>query len=97
MLTNLSSIKTHKHDATGKWFCIFATHEISQSYPPLKRDKELAWDTLRHGDLLPLVIEGRMEGRMPPRRPRTGILDRIKNGSSYQSFKRRAMENERKL
>ena len=57
--------------------------------------KQRAWPgrTLRHGDLLPaLVIEGRVEGRRPPGRPRTGILDRIKNGSSYKFIKKRAFE-----
>ena len=37
--------------------------------------------TLRHGNLLPLIIEGRVEGRRPPGRPRTGMLDRIKKAT----------------
>ena len=56
--------------------------------------RQRAWlgHTLRHGDLLPLVIEGRVEGRRPPGRPRTAALDRIRSGSSYESVKRQAME-----
>ena len=57
-----------------------------------KRQRGWLGHTLRHGDLLRIVIEGRVEGRRPPGRLRTGILDRIKNGSSYQSIKRRAFE-----
>ena len=32
-----------------------------------------------------------MEGKRPPGRPRTLMLDRAKDGSSYVAFKRRAM------
>ena len=56
--------------------------------------KQRTWlgHTLRHGNLLPLIIEGRVGGRRPPEGPRTGMLDRIKNGSSYQCVKKRARE-----
>ena len=47
-----------------------------------KRQRAWLGHTLRHGDLLPILIEGRVKGRRPPGRPRTGVLDRIKNGSS---------------
>ena len=59
-----------------------------------KRQKAWLGHTLCHGDLLPLVIEGRVKGRTRrlPGRLRTGILDRIKNGSLCQSVKRRAIE-----
>ena len=49
-----------------------------------KRQRAWLGHTLHNSDLLPLVIEGRVEGRR--------LLDRIKNGSSYQPVKRRAME-----
>ena len=57
-----------------------------------KRQRAWLGHTLRQGDLLPIVIEGRVEGRRPPGRPRTGILDGIKNDNSYQSIMRRAFE-----
>ena len=48
-----------------------------------KRQRVWLGHTMRHGDLAPPVIEERVEGRRPPGRPRTVILDRIKNGNSY--------------
>ena len=57
-----------------------------------KRQRTWLGHTLRHGNLLPLIIEERVEGRRPPGRPRTGMLDRIKNGSSYQCVKKKARE-----
>ena len=57
-----------------------------------KRQRAWLRHTLRHGDLLPIVIEGIVGGRRPPGRPRTGVLGRIKNGCSYLSIKRRAFE-----
>ena len=67
----------------------------SQSYPPIdKRQRAWLGHMLRDGDLLPIVIEGRVERRSPPGNPRTALLDRIKNGSSYQSIKRRAFRKE---
>ena len=33
------------------------------------------------GDLVPLVIEGRIIEKRPPGRPRAGMLDRVKDGS----------------
>ena len=49
--------------------------------------RQIAWlgYKLRHSDLLLLVIEGQMEGRKPPGRPRTRVHNRIKNISTYQS------------
>ena len=35
--------------------------------------------TLSHGDLVPLVTEGRIIGKGPPGRPRAGMLDRVKD------------------
>ena len=61
-----------------------------------KRQKAWLGHTLRHGDRLLIVIEGRVVGRRPPGRPRTGVLDRIKNGSSYISIKRRVFERKLK-
>ena len=50
--------------------------------------------TLRHGDHFSLVIEGRIPGKRPPGRPRAGMLDRVKDGSSYVAVKRRALDRE---
>ena len=50
--------------------------------------------TLRHGDLVPLIIEGRIIGKRPPGRPRVGILDRVKNGSPYVAVKRLTLDRE---
>ena len=33
--------------------------------------------TLRHSDLVPIVIEGRIKEKGPPGRPRAGMLDRV--------------------
>ena len=38
--------------------------------------------TLRHGDHVPLVTEGRIPGKRPPGRLPSGILARVKDGSS---------------
>ena len=45
--------------------------------------------TLRHGDHVPLVTEGRIPGKRPPWRPRAEMLDRVKDGNSYVGVKRR--------
>ena len=45
--------------------------------------------TLRHGDHVPLVTEGRIPGKRPPGRPRAGMLDSVKDGNSYVGVKRR--------
>ena len=50
--------------------------------------------TLRHGDHVPIVIEGRIRGKRPPGRPRAGMLDRAKDGSSYVAVKRRVLDRE---
>ena len=39
--------------------------------------------TLRHGDHVPLITEGRIPGKRPPGRPRGEMLDRVKGGNSY--------------
>ena len=57
-----------------------------------KRQRTWLGHTLRHGNLLPLIIERKVEGMRPLGRSRTGILDRIKNNSSYQCVKKRARE-----
>ena len=50
--------------------------------------------TLRHCDLVPLVIEGRIQGKRPPGRPRARMLDRVKDGSPYIAVKRRVLDQE---
>ena len=45
----------------------------------LRKNPGYAPDTLSHGDLVPLAIEGRIIGKGPPGRPRVGILDRVKD------------------
>ena len=59
-----------------------------------RRQRVWLGQTLRHGDHFPLVIEGRMPGKRPPGRPRAGMLDRVKDGSSYVAVKRRALDPE---
>ena len=46
--------------------------------------------TLRHSDLVPVVIEGRIKEKGPPGRRRAGMLDRVKDGSPYVVVKRHA-------
>ena len=48
-----------------------------------RRQRVWLGHTLRHGDLVPLLTEGRIIGKRPPRRPRVGMLDRVKGGSPY--------------
>ena len=50
--------------------------------------------TLRHGDVLPLVIEGRIPGKRPPGRPRVEMLDRVEDGTPYVAVKTRALDRE---
>ena len=50
--------------------------------------------TLRHGDLVPLVIERRVIGRRPSGRPRAGMLDRVKDGSPYVAVKGCSLDRE---
>ena len=49
---------------------------------------------LRHGDHVPLVIEGRIPGKRPPGRLPAGIMARVKDGSSYVAVKRRALDRQ---
>ena len=42
----------------------------------------------RHGDLVPLVIEGRIIGKRSPGRYRAGMLVRVKDDSPYVAVKR---------
>ena len=50
--------------------------------------------TLQHGDLVPLVIEGRITGKRPPERPRAGMLDRVKDGCPYVTVKKLTLDRE---
>ena len=50
--------------------------------------------TLRHGDLVSLVIERRLRGRRPSGRPRAGMLDRVKDDSPYVAVKGCALDRE---
>ena len=59
-----------------------------------RRQRVWLGHTLRHGDLVPLVIEGRIIEKRPPGRPRAGMLDRVKDGSPYVAVKRRALDRE---
>ena len=59
-----------------------------------RRQRVWLGHTLRHGDLVPLVIEGRIIGERPPGRPRVGMLDRVKDGSPDIAVKRRALDRE---
>ena len=59
-----------------------------------RRHRVWLGQTLRHDDHVPLVIEGRIRGKRPPGRPREGMLDRLKDGSSYVEVKRRALDRE---
>ena len=59
-----------------------------------RRQRSWLGHTLRHGDHVPLVIEGRTPGKRPPGRLPAGILARVKDGSSYVAVKRRALDRE---
>ena len=58
------------------------------------RQRVWVGDTLRHGDLVPLIYEGRVMGKRPPGRPRAGMLERVKDDSSHIVAKRRALDRE---
>jgi hypothetical protein len=58
----------------------------------IKRKKHWIGHVLR-GNLLKLVIEGRMEGKKPGGRPRMGLIDDLKQGS-HMELKRRAEDRE---
>ena len=60
------------------------------SYLLSTEDRESGLD----GDHVPLVIEGRIPGNRPAGRPRAGMLDRVKDGSSYVAVNRRALDRE---
>ena len=59
-----------------------------------RRQRVWLGQTVRHGDHVPLVIEGRIPGKGPPGRPRAEMLDGVKGGSSYVAVKRRALDRE---
>ena len=46
-----------------------------------RRQRVWLGHTPRHGDLVPLVTEGRIIGKRPPGKPQVGMLDRVKDGS----------------
>ena len=57
-----------------------------------RRQRTWIGHTLRHGDLLVVMIEGRMEGKRPPGRKRISMLEQLKDGAAYSNLKRRAMD-----
>ena len=58
-----------------------------------RRQRVWLCHTLRHGDHVPLVTEGRrIIGKRQPGRPRVGMLDRVKDGSPYVPVKRRDLK-----
>ena len=59
-----------------------------------KRQRIWLGHTLRHGDHVPLVIEGIIPGKRPPGRLRAGILVRVTDDSSYVAVKRRVLDRE---
>ena len=59
-----------------------------------RRQRVWLGHTIRHGDLVPVVIEGRMIGKRPPGRPQAGMLDRKKDGSPYVAVKINALDRE---
>ena len=59
-----------------------------------RRQRVWLGQTLRHGDHVSLVIEGRIPGIRPPGRPQAGMLDRVKGGSFYVAVKMRALNRE---
>jgi hypothetical protein len=56
----------------------------------VQRKKNWIGHVLRGDGLLREVIEGKMEGRRPRGRPRMGMLEELKEGSSFVDMKRRA-------
>ena len=59
-----------------------------------RRQRVWLGQTLRHGDHVSLVIEGRIPGKRPPGRPQAEMLDRVKDGSFYVAVKMRALNRE---
>ena len=57
-----------------------------------RRQRTWIGHTLRHGDLLVVMIEGRIEGKRSPGRKRISMLDQIKDGAPYLHVKKRAMD-----
>ena len=54
-----------------------------------RRQKTWLGHTIRHGDLLVIVMEGRIEGKRPPGRKRCGMMDQVKRqAGSYERVKR---------
>ena len=82
--TIISVIKRRQNLA---WL-LFTSHRS-----PLSERLEQA-NTLWHGDIVSVVIEGRITGKRPHGRPRDGMLNRVKDGSLYVAVKRRALDRE---
>ena len=59
-----------------------------------RRQRVWLGQTLRHGDHVSLVIEGRIPRKRPPGRPQAEMLDRVKDGSFYVAVKMRALNRE---
>ena len=60
-----------------------------------RRQRVWLGHTPQHGDLIPSVIyEGKKIGMRSLARPRMGMLDRVKDGSSYVAFKGSALDQE---
>ena len=60
------------------------------------RNRQRRWigHTLRHGDQMTIVMEGRIQGKRPPGRWKIGLLDSVKNGKDYFNFKRHAINRQ---
>ena len=60
------------------------------------RNRQRRWigHTLRHGDQMTIVMEGRIQGKKHPGRWKIMLLDSVKNGKDYFDFKRHAMNRQ---
>ena len=59
-----------------------------------KRQRRWIGHTLRHGDQMTIVMEGRIQGKRPRGQWKIGLLDSVKNCKDYFSFKRCAMNRQ---